>query len=285
MPDRQRTSAFIKGTGITNQLSGKGLRPRSEYLNRGLGAVMHMRVGGTTRRLSGGCSTSPDHVNTISESSPQVIRECMCSPLDASLAAAMADALDNLSASVFLVDAEGRIVHANAAAQLVLAARDVLCSAAGRLTACDAAANRILQDALSGGGNRNVPIDNKGMALPLMARDGTRYVASVLPLTAGVRRRSGMAYAATAAVFVNEAVLDARSLPEIIVKAYKLTPTELRILLAVIEGGGIREVAEALGVAESTVKTHLGRVFEKTGTSRQADLVRLIAGFSSSLVR
>jgi DNA-binding CsgD family transcriptional regulator len=33
------------------------------------------------------------------------------------------------------------------------------------------------------------------------------------------------------------------------------------------------------------VKTHLGRVFEKTGTRRQADLVRLVAGFSNSLVR
>jgi DNA-binding CsgD family transcriptional regulator len=32
------------------------------------------------------------------------------------------------------------------------------------------------------------------------------------------------------------------------------------------------------------VKTHLGRLFEKTGTSRQADLVKLVAGFSNPLV-
>ena len=44
------------------------------------------------------------------------------------------------------------------------------------------------------------------------------------------------------------------------------------------------EVATALGIAETTVRTHLGRVFEKTGTRRQADLVKLAAGFACPLV-
>ena len=38
-----------------------------------------------------------------------------------------------------------------------------------------------------------------------------------------------------------------------------LTPMELRVLLAIVEVGGAPEVAEALGIAESTIKTHLGR--------------------------
>jgi Bacterial regulatory proteins, luxR family len=39
----------------------------------------------------------------------------------------------------------------------------------------------------------------------------------------------------------------------------------------------------ALGVSETTVKTHLQHVFEKTGTQRQADLVKLVAGYMSPL--
>ena len=43
--------------------------------------------------------------------------------------------------------------------------------------------------------------------------------------------------------------------------------------------------AEALGIAETTVKTHLGRVYKKTDSDRQADLVKLVAGFSHPLLR
>jgi DNA-binding CsgD family transcriptional regulator len=64
---------------------------------------------------------------------------------------------------------------------------------------------------------------------------------------------------------------------------YKLTPTELRVLLAIVDIGGVPEVAASFGVAATTIKTHLSRLFEKTGVGRQADLVKLVAGFSTPL--
>jgi DNA-binding CsgD family transcriptional regulator len=57
----------------------------------------------------------------------------------------------------------------------------------------------------------------------------------------------------------------------------------LRVLFGIVEIGGVPEVAAAFGVADATVKTHLSRLFEKTGTDRQADLVKLVAGFSTPL--
>jgi DNA-binding CsgD family transcriptional regulator len=56
-------------------------------------------------------------------------------------------------------------------------------------------------------------------------------------------------------------------------------------LLAVVEVGGVPEVAEALGVAETTIRTHLGRIYVKTHATRQADLVKLVAAFSNPLVK
>jgi DNA-binding CsgD family transcriptional regulator len=56
------------------------------------------------------------------------------------------------------------------------------------------------------------------------------------------------------------------------------------VLRAVVEIGGVPEIADALGIGEATVKTHLHRLFAKTGTSRQAELVKLVAGFSNPLL-
>jgi DNA-binding CsgD family transcriptional regulator len=122
------------------------------------------------------------------------------------------------------------------------------------------------------------------VAVALPARDGSRYAAHVLPLTGGARRRAGAGYSAVAAVFVRKAELGMPSPPQTIAREYNLTPTELRVLLAIVQIGGVPETAEALGIGEATVKTHLSRLFGKTGATRQADLVKLVAGFSSPLL-
>lgn len=198
-------------------------------------------------------------------------------------AATFADILDGLAAGMLLVDATGRVIHANAAGHAILAAGDFLRAAGGRLAAGDPEIDRALSDILIAAGNDDAAIGSKGIALPLTARDGERHVAHVLPLTSGARRRAGIATSAAAVLFVHKAALDIPSPPEAIARAYKLTPTELRVLLAIVEIGGAPEVAEALGIRDTTVRTHLARLFEKTGAKRQADLVKLVAGFSSPL--
>jgi DNA-binding CsgD family transcriptional regulator len=108
-------------------------------------------------------------------------------------------------------------------------------------------------------------------------------VAHVLPLTSGARRKAGVSYAATAAVFIRKAALDLPSPPEAVASEFKLTPAEVRVLFAIVEIGGVPEVAPALGISDQTVKTHLHRIYEKTTTKRQADLVRLVASYAGRL--
>jgi DNA-binding CsgD family transcriptional regulator len=198
--------------------------------------------------------------------------------------ATFADTLDHLSAGIFLVDATGRIVHANAAGHGILADCDMLRSSAGRLVARDRQVDEVLHDAFKAAEHGDAAIGTKGIAVPLIARDGERHVAHILPLTSGARRRTDLAITATAALFVHKAVLERPSRPEAIAQAYKLTPTELRVLLTLVEVGGGPEVAEALGIADGTVKTHLSHLFQKTGVKHQVDLVTLVAGFSSPLL-
>ncbi|QWG18971.1 LuxR family transcriptional regulator [Bradyrhizobium sediminis] len=204
--------------------------------------------------------------------------------LEKTRAAALADALDGLSAGLFLIAADGRLVHANLAGNGMLAAGDLLRAMHGQLVFCDRRADALLQQALAVATDGDAGAGVRTTALPLAAGGGDRYVAHLLPLTSGVRRRAGIACDATAAVFVRKAALVCPSSPDVIADAFNLTPAELRVLLAVVEVGGIPRIATVLGVADSTVKTHVGRLFDKTGTSRQADLVKLVAGYSSFLV-
>jgi len=198
-------------------------------------------------------------------------------------AVCFSDVLDGLSAGMILVDANGRIVHTNNAGNAILDAGDFLRSVCGRLVASDLAINAALREILVAASVGDAALGVKGIALPLTAHDGERYVAHVLPLTSGARREAGLAYNAVAALFIRKASLEPFSPPEVIGEMYKLTPTELRVLLAIVDIGGVPEVAAALGVAVTTVKTHLSRLFEKTGVARQADLVKLVAGFSTPL--
>jgi DNA-binding CsgD family transcriptional regulator len=84
---------------------------------------------------------------------------------------------------------------------------------------------------------------------------------------------------------VQEVTLGAEAHAEAIARHFRLTPAELRVLLTIVEAGGVPETAQKLGIAETTVKTHLQHVFAKTGTRRQLELAKLVAGFSSVYLR
>ena len=198
--------------------------------------------------------------------------------LKQSEATTFADTLNGLAAGIFLVDASRRIVHANIAGHDMLRAEDFLRSISGRLVACDVQADQTLGDILADNGSGAIGV--KDIALPLTAHDGERHVVHVLPLSSAAR--TGMAYKAVAALFVRKVALDSPC-GELVARAFELTPAELRVLLSIVEVGGVPKTAAALGIAESTVKTHLHKVFAKTGARRQADLVKLAAGFSSPL--
>jgi DNA-binding CsgD family transcriptional regulator len=199
-------------------------------------------------------------------------------------AATLADSLDTLTAGMFIVDGGGRILHANASGHIMIAEANVLRAAGGKLGATDPQADQALLESFAAALGGDTALGRKGIAVPLKARNQERYVAHVLPLTSGTRRKAGTSHSGAATVFVHRASLDMPSPPEALAKEFKLTPAELRVLFAIIEVGGVPEVAEVLGISEGTVKTHLHHVFGKTHTSRQAELVKLVAGYSNALV-
>jgi len=88
---------------------------------------------------------------------------------------------------------------------------------------------------------------------------------------------------AAAAIFIAPANSPPRLPTDALVLLYNLTPAETRVFELICEGRTQAEIATFLGVAPSTVKTHLLRVFDKTGCRRQTELVKLAASFTVPL--
>jgi DNA-binding CsgD family transcriptional regulator len=199
--------------------------------------------------------------------------------------ATFTDAFDGLSSGLFFVDPDGAVLHANTAGRGLLETGDLLRIRGGRLTASNPGTDIVFRDTFRSARAGDEQTGTKGVSVPLdTVNGGQQHVMHLLPLTSGERRKSVAGSSAVAALFVHRVAIEARSAPEMIARHYSLTPMELRVLLAIVDVGGVPESAEALGVAQTTVKWHLGHLFQKTGTSRQADLVKLVAGFSSPLL-
>jgi DNA-binding CsgD family transcriptional regulator len=66
---------------------------------------------------------------------------------------------------------------------------------------------------------------------------------------------------------------------------FDLTPAEARVARGIAVGKTVGEVAQEAGLAAATVRNQLKSVFGKTGVSRQADLVGILAGTALNLGR
>jgi DNA-binding CsgD family transcriptional regulator len=152
----------------------------------------------------------------------------------------------------------------------------------GRLAATDMDSDRTLREVIAAADSGHSP-NVKDTPLPLVAHDGRHYIAHVLPLAPPTHSRASACPTAAVALLVRRVALD-KPASEAIAKMYRLTPRELRVLLSLVEVGGVPDVARVLNISEATVRTHVARLFDKTGVSRQVDLVKIVAGFSNPLL-
>ncbi len=70
--------------------------------------------------------------------------------------------------------------------------------------------------------------------------------------------------------------------PSILQAALSLTRAEAKLASLIFAGETVRDAAAKMGVAETTAKTHLMSVFNKTGVAKQSELVRLVASLISN---
>jgi len=184
-------------------------------------------------------------------------------------------AIDRLSGGIILLDRAAKVVFANTAARSVAAHGGPLrlrnCVLTAASTTHAQRLHHLIQAALRGApvGAMSIPAPDDGRLLTVLvssmrSRDIDRFDGL------GMRDVAAM-------VFVSDPARPLEIPAAWIMDAYGLTLAEATVALIASSGASIPETATRLNISPNTVKTHLRRVFAKTGASRQAELARLIA--------
>lgn len=185
----------------------------------------------------------------------------------------LAEALDATPAGVVVVDAHARIVHANLAAEAILAKGDGLLRNNGRLRGLSSLADQGLTRAI--GLATSVPVPRgTGLQCRRVGRPGA-YVINVTPLCG----HDDGALAGRALIVLIDPDRDRKPPAELLRQLFGLTAAESAVALLIISGYGVRAAADELSVSQTTVRTHLQRVYGKTGAHTQAQLANLIGAF------
>jgi DNA-binding CsgD family transcriptional regulator/PAS domain-containing protein len=182
--------------------------------------------------------------------------------------------LDRLSVGVILLDRRQRVVYANAAARALdsdkgpLRLRNAIVAA--QSPSHSQRLNELVRMALMNAPAGSMSIPRRGDASRL-----TILVSSVRGRDIGRFADLRMPDAAVLLFIIDPANRGGIPLAWIM-DAYGLTPAEARVALCAASGATIPETARRLNVSVNTVKTHLAKVFAKTGTSRKTELARLM---------
>ena len=189
-----------------------------------------------------------------------------------SLSNGILEGLNRFGRPAILLDKSGNVLEANERAERLLG--NGIRIVKGRLTAssreADAGFQRLLNSAATVFHGEIIG----PMALPRPLR--RPLIAHVAPIV----RSAGELFqrAKILVMFVDPD--EKKSTPALLLQqAFGLTPAEARIASSIAKGEGLRQAADANGIAFETARVHLKAVFAKTETHRQADLALLINRF------
>ena len=185
-------------------------------------------------------------------------------------ARAAGDALAALGLAALVLNADGKVLAANA--QIEAAGAAVYWRSGDRVTLKDRKADRILAEAIL---RMRLPGDEGVRSFPV--RDeatGAVSVGHVIP----VRLSARDIFASDVAIFVLAPVGAPKAPPaELMRSLFDLTPSEARVAHGLARGKTVDELAGEASVSSNTVRVQVRGVLEKTGYSRQADVVAMMA--------
>jgi DNA-binding CsgD family transcriptional regulator len=198
----------------------------------------------------------------------------------------MSECLERISQSVIVLNKFGKIMFSNESANKLITQKDGL------------------QIERSGVLSTNFPRDSKKLKLllqsvfePALAQNiscgGTLQISrpsGLRPLSVFVSpfsEKSSFNFNSEplALLFINNPEQKLEDVEPILSQMYGLTPAESRLAAILAQGKSLNQACEMLGVKQNTNRTHLKRIFSKTETNHQSELVKLILSNSINMRR
>jgi DNA-binding CsgD family transcriptional regulator len=185
---------------------------------------------------------------------------------------------DELHQAFLLVDAQARLVFVNRVGRALLEARDGLLLEAGVVSSPHADDGRNLRSLIAScgpeagtkaGGQASLRRPSGRLPLhALVTPVGKETAVAAMPWT--IMQRPA------AIVLISDPEADMKARIESLRERFGLTPAEAVFALEIVKGDGRQATADRLGITLGTARSHLSKIFDKTGVTRQAELVRLL---------
>jgi DNA-binding CsgD family transcriptional regulator len=186
--------------------------------------------------------------------------------------------LDGLDQGFILADAQAHPAFVNRRARALLEGGDSIMLEAGTLGAVKAEDGLRLRALIGScstdnperiGGEMSLLRPSGRMPLHVQVTPvGSEWAENAMPLAS--------AWRSSAMVLITDPEPGANARLEALRERYGLTRAEAAFALEIIKGGGRKATAERLGITDGTARSHLSKIFDKTGVNRQAELVRLL---------
>jgi DNA-binding CsgD family transcriptional regulator len=180
--------------------------------------------------------------------------------------------VDQSPHGAFLLDCTGKLRYANRAGEALLAGNRGFSLRNGTLHAATAGGTRRLHALIAAAASGE---DRQSGTVALPRPNYSRPLSAIV---SPLRSERLCIFSDGPSVLVSVGDPDAAiAVPEQRIRdLFGLSRAEARVALQVLEGRDPREAARQLGLSFYTVRAHLVRIFDKTGTKRQAELVRLL---------
>lgn len=190
--------------------------------------------------------------------------------------AAYAGAMDRLNVGLVTLAADGQIIDADPLASRLMVAGEVMSrDPRGRLVLQNGGAARTLAAAL-----RDFAREAAGRPRALRLGDAAGADMLLLPVT---ERPATGRHTPVLRAYVHCDLQSAGDSLESLAEMFRLTASEARLALALGKGNTLAEAAQMMGITLQSARTYSKRIFQKTGTRRQAELVRLLLTSTLSL--